>query len=119
MEPSNTAGWEWSPDEIRRVGYRVADLVADYLTKLPHGPVFRPFPAERAAEFLNAPPPRQGQPAEDILDQFAEQIAPHPFGNGHPRFWGWVTGTGTPLGMLADFLASGMNSFGYMRVPSG
>jgi glutamate/tyrosine decarboxylase-like PLP-dependent enzyme len=30
-------------------------------------------------------------------------------GNIHPRFWGWVIGTGTPLGMLADMLAAGMN----------
>src|SRR5205807_9368504 len=89
--------------------YRVADLIADYLTKLPQGPVFRPFPAERAAEFLNAPPPRQGQTPEDILDQFAEQIAPHPFGNGHPRFWGWVNSPPAVIGVFAEALAAAMN----------
>ena len=30
-------------------------------------------------------------------------------GNIHPRFWGWVMGNGTPLGMLAEMLAAGMN----------
>jgi len=34
-----------------------------------------------------------------------------PFTNGnlHPRFFGWVQGNGTPLGMMADMLASGLN----------
>ncbi|HEY2850616.1 MAG TPA: pyridoxal-dependent decarboxylase, partial [Gemmatimonadaceae bacterium] len=27
----------------------------------------------------------------------------------HPRFWGWIQGSGTPLGMMADMLAAGMN----------
>src|SRR6185312_14713106 len=26
-----------------------------------------------------------------------------------PRFWGWIQGSGTPLGMMADMLAAGMN----------
>jgi glutamate/tyrosine decarboxylase-like PLP-dependent enzyme len=30
-------------------------------------------------------------------------------GNIHPRFWGWVIGTGTPLGALSEMLAAGMN----------
>ncbi|MEO8227885.1 MAG: pyridoxal-dependent decarboxylase, partial [Gemmatimonadota bacterium] len=30
-------------------------------------------------------------------------------GNLHPRFWGWVMGNGTPLGMMADMLAAGIN----------
>ena len=30
-------------------------------------------------------------------------------GNIHPRFWGWVEGTGTPFGMLAEMLAAGLN----------
>src|SRR5262249_48153806 len=29
--------------------------------------------------------------------------------NIHPRFWGWVQGNGTPLGMMADMLAAGIN----------
>jgi glutamate/tyrosine decarboxylase-like PLP-dependent enzyme len=30
-------------------------------------------------------------------------------GNIHPRFWGWVEGTGTPFCMLAEMLAAGVN----------
>jgi aromatic-L-amino-acid decarboxylase len=36
-------------------------------------------------------------------------VLPFTNGNRHPRFWGWIQGNGTPLGMMADMLAAGMN----------
>jgi glutamate/tyrosine decarboxylase-like PLP-dependent enzyme len=38
----------------------------------------------------------------------------------HPRFWGWVQGNGTPLAMLADMLAAGMNPHmaGFNQAPA-
>jgi aromatic-L-amino-acid/L-tryptophan decarboxylase len=40
---------------------------------------------------------------------FLTHVLPYPMGNIHPRFWGWVIGGGSPLGMLAELLAAGMN----------
>ena len=40
---------------------------------------------------------------------FVDKILPYPMGNIHPRFWGWVIGTGTPFGVLAEMLAATMN----------
>lgn len=31
-------------------------------------------------------------------------------GSFHPHFWSWVIGTGSPLAMLAEMLAAGLNS---------
>jgi aromatic-L-amino-acid decarboxylase len=36
-------------------------------------------------------------------------VRPYPNGNIHPRFWGWVMGTGTPQTAMADFLSSVVN----------
>jgi glutamate/tyrosine decarboxylase-like PLP-dependent enzyme len=58
---------------------------------------------------LKEPVPHEGEGAEAVYRQFKENVLPYPNGNLHPRFWGWVQGTGTPLGMMADMLASGMN----------
>jgi glutamate/tyrosine decarboxylase-like PLP-dependent enzyme len=44
-----------------------------------------------------------------VYQEFVENVLPYTNGNRHPRFWGWVQGNGTALGMLADMLASGMN----------
>jgi aromatic-L-amino-acid decarboxylase len=46
---------------------------------------------------------------EAVYAEFVERIRPYPNGNNHARFWGWVQGTGTPLGMMADMLAAAMN----------
>jgi glutamate/tyrosine decarboxylase-like PLP-dependent enzyme len=45
-----------------------------------------------------------------VYESFKSAVLPYPTGNIHPAFWGWVMGTGTPVGMLADMLASGMNA---------
>ena len=37
-------------------------------------------------------------------------ILPYAAGNVHPGFMGWVHGGGTPVGMLAEMLAAGLNA---------
>ena len=103
------SGFEWSADEIRRVGYRVADLVAEYLTDLPSGAVFRPVPSDLADALLAAPVPEHGEGADTILDRFASSVAPFAFGNGHPRFYAWVNSPPAVIGVMAEALAATMN----------
>jgi aromatic-L-amino-acid/L-tryptophan decarboxylase len=100
---------QWSADEIRRVGYRAVDLIAEHLTRMPDRPVFSPVPAALADAFLAEPAPTEGQSADEILDQFERSVAPYPFGNGHPRFYGWVNSPPTVMGIFADALAAAMN----------
>src|SRR6185437_5840842 len=87
-------GWEWSAEEIKRFGYQVVDLIADHLTQLPERPVWQPYPA---------------QDADALLAEFASQVAPYPFGNGHPRFYAWVNSPPTVVGIFAEALAAAMN----------
>jgi aromatic-L-amino-acid/L-tryptophan decarboxylase len=99
----------WTPDEIRRVGYRVVDLIANHLADLDREPVFTPVPRELAERALSAPAPADPSSADDILREFSETIEPYPFGNGHPRFWGWVNSPPAVIGIFADALAAAMN----------
>jgi glutamate/tyrosine decarboxylase-like PLP-dependent enzyme len=101
--------WVWTPDEIRRVGYRVIDLIADHLGSLPSRPVFAPVPRELAASLLDEPAPQAGLTPDGILERFRSTIEPYPFGNGHPRFFGWVNSPPTVMGIFADALAAVMN----------
>ena len=80
----------------------------DYLRTARERPVWRPVPADVRAR-LSGPVPREPTPAAAVYEEFKRDVLPYPTGNTHPRFWGWVIGTGTPLAMLADMLASGMN----------
>ena len=100
---------DWTREEIQRIGYRVVDLIADHLSTLPSEPVFHPVPPELVRQFLSTPAPVAPVPPHDILRAFEETIEPYPFGNGHPRFWGWVNSPPAVMGVFADALAAAMN----------
>ena len=109
IEAADLGSHGWPAEEIRRVGYQVVDLIAQYLTALPAGPVFQPVPAAQVEAFAAAPPPEHGTAPSAVLDEFARTIAPYPFGNGHPRFYGWVNSPPAVMGVFAAALAAAMN----------
>lgn len=95
-------------DSLRVLGHRMVDEMLDYLRTVRERPVWQPIPLE-TKEYLKQPAPIQAQGAEAAYEDFREYVLPHPMGNIHPRFWGWVIGTGTPTGALAEMLAATMN----------
>lgn len=97
---------DWS--QLRALGHRMIDDMFSYLETVREREVWQPMPDEVRQAF-NEPLPAEGRPAETVYDEFCRNVMPYPMGNIHPRFWGWVMGNNTPLGMLADMLASGMN----------
>jgi glutamate/tyrosine decarboxylase-like PLP-dependent enzyme len=104
LDPADAAEWE----ELRQLGHLMVDDMLEYLRTVRERPVWQPVPAEVRARLAGAAP-RTPTPAADVYDEFKRDVLPYPTGNIHPRFWGWVIGTGSPLAMLADMLASGMN----------
>ncbi len=95
-------------DAFRRLAHRMVDDMVDWLETVEERPVWRPVPAD-VRERFTGPVPRAGTDPEAVYQEFRDFILPYPTGNTHPRFWGWVRGAGSPLGMMADMLASGMN----------
>jgi len=95
-------------DEVRRLGHRMVDDVLDYLRSVRERPVWqRPPQAVRAR--LRGAAPRAPEGMERAYRDFVENVLPYPSGNIHPRFWGWVMGTGTPFTVLAEMLAAAIN----------
>ena len=105
LDPGNAKEWE----ELRALGHRMVDDMLGYLRTARERAAWRPVPPDVRAR-LAEPVPHGPTPAETVYEQFTRDVLPYPTGNVHPRFWGWVIGTGTPLAMLADMLASGMNA---------
>ena len=103
-ESLDPADWQL----MRSLGHRMIDDIMTYLETVRTRPVWQPIPENIKASFKQ-PLPLEPQGAEQAYEDFLESVLPHPMGNIHPRFWGWVIGTGTPLGMLAEMLAAGMN----------
>jgi aromatic-L-amino-acid/L-tryptophan decarboxylase len=96
-------------EDLRRDGHRMLDDMFDHLETLRDRPVWQaPPPDELAA--IHEPLPRAPTDLRDVHAQFARSILPYSSGNAHPGFMGWVQGGGTPVGMLAEMLAAGMNA---------
>jgi aromatic-L-amino-acid/L-tryptophan decarboxylase len=99
------ADWE----AHRALGHRMLDDMIDHLRDLRLGPVWRPLP-EKTRAVLRAPLAMEGADPAAVYARFRETVLPYATGNTHPRFMGWVHGGGTPLGMLAEMLAAGLNA---------
>ena len=99
------ADWE----RFRSAAHEALDDAIDFMRDVRERPVWQPVP-EHAKEALRAPMPEQAAPFADVYAEFKSTIAPYVTGNIHPRFWGWVHGSGTPGGAMAELFAAMMNS---------
>ena len=104
-ESLDPGDWE----SIRALGHRMLDDMLDYTRALGQRPVWQHMPDEVKAHFTGALP-LDPQPPEAVYEEFQRYVLPFPIGNIHPRFWGWVLGTGTVTGALAELLATFLNT---------
>jgi aromatic-L-amino-acid decarboxylase len=96
-------------ESMRKLGHKMLDDMLDYVKTVRQRPVWQHVPESVKAHF-SSPVPQQPQPPEEIYKEFVEKVLPYPMGNIHPRFWGWILGTGTVMGAFAELLAASMNT---------
>jgi glutamate/tyrosine decarboxylase-like PLP-dependent enzyme len=94
---------------FRDQGHRMLDDMFDHLETLRDQPVWRPIPQAVRQRFRSAPPTGPS-PLAEAHESFMRDVLPYAGGNLHPGFMGWVQGAGTPVGMLAEMLAGGLNA---------
>lgn len=94
---------------FRAASHAALDDALDFLQTVRDRPTWQPVPAEVRERFA-APLPVEPTPFEDVYREFARSVFPYPTGNVHPRFFGWVHGSGTPSGAVAELLAATMNA---------
>ncbi|MFZ0217394.1 MAG: pyridoxal-dependent decarboxylase [Candidatus Dormiibacterota bacterium] len=92
--------------EFRRLAHQAVDLAADYLEAVPSRPVVQPITTAERAGLLDRELPGRGIAAEALLATVRHDLFPHPMGNGHPRFFGWVNSPPLPVGAVAEMLAA-------------
>ncbi len=96
-------------DEFRIEAHHMLDDMIDYIEHIRERPVWQPIPGEMRDLFREALPARPSALAS-AHETFMRAVLPYATGNVHPGFMGWVHGGGTPVGMLADMLAAGLNA---------
>jgi len=96
-----------SPADFRILAHQLSDFTADYLDSLPNLPA---FPSNLSGEAVNhlftmeVPLAPMGEHAFDPLADIFALARPN-----SPRFFGYVFGSGLPIGALGDFAASVLN----------
>jgi glutamate/tyrosine decarboxylase-like PLP-dependent enzyme len=98
---------DWS--SFRAQAHRMLDDMLGYIETIRERPVWQPAPDEVRAHF-HSPAPRQGEDIAQVHAEFLRDVLPFAQGNVHPGFMGWVNGGGTPVGMVAEMLAAGLNA---------
>jgi aromatic-L-amino-acid decarboxylase len=96
-------------NDFRTAGHAAVDLLADYLGKLPEGPVWQAMDPAVRERLLTLPLPRAGRGLDELVADIGGHVLPYPMGNGHPRFFGWVNAAPAPAGVLATLAAAAMN----------
>ncbi len=96
-------------EAMRQLGHRMVDDMVSFLQDVRERPVWQPIP-EKIQQQFKKPLPKDPQDPEQVYQEFQKNIQPYPMGNIHPRFWGWVIGTGTPMGAMSEMLAATINS---------
>ena len=102
LDPSDWPGF-------RTQAHRMLDDILDYVENIRERPVWQPIPDEVRSRFRSELPEAPSDLAA-VHQEFMRDILPFNTGNVHPGFMGWVHGGGTPVGMLAEMLAAGLNA---------
>ncbi|MEE9592388.1 MAG: aminotransferase class V-fold PLP-dependent enzyme, partial [Thermoplasmata archaeon] len=97
------------PDAFRKVGHRVIDRIADYYRDIRRVRVFPPRTSTQVASDFDEPLPHEGQDPNAILEAWEERVLPNATHLGSPRYFGFVNGSGTMMGTLAEALAAAVN----------
>lgn len=94
-------------DAFRAQAHRMLDAAVDRMATYREGPVWSPMPEALKADYTE-PLPVEGLGPEATQAHMAA-LLPYGGGNTHPRFFGWVQGSGTPGNLMADITAAALN----------
>ena len=97
---------------FRTLGHQLVELLADRLESVPRGPVTHNESPSAVRDVLDltGPLPEQGTAPGPLLERTATLLFEHSLFNAHPRFFGYITASPAPIGMLGDFLAAAVNA---------
>jgi glutamate/tyrosine decarboxylase-like PLP-dependent enzyme len=108
---SGRSSLELDAETMRRLGYRVVDLLVDRISGLDADVAWRGADRARLDALLDTRPPAGPRDFEVLLEKLRTDVFAYAARVDHPRFFAFVPGSPTWPGILGDFLAAGHNVF--------
>lgn len=101
---------ELSKEEFQQIGYDLIDQIAELFDTMEKRPVTTAKrPSELKKILGDRSLPENGIPPTELVAQTTDLLINNSLFNGHPKFFGYITSSPAPLGVLADLLASSIN----------
>lgn len=95
---------------FRDLGRRTVDLAADYLEQLDSRPAVNVVPDDERRLLMGIALPDEGMQAHDMLAFLEQHVMPWPLPASHRRSYGWICSPSAPIAILADTIATTMNT---------
>jgi aromatic-L-amino-acid/L-tryptophan decarboxylase len=95
--------------EFRESGHRLVDLLADHLEHVEERPLFPNVEPRFLADLFREPLPQTPTSLAGVLAEVEKKVLPYCSQVNHPGYFGLITPTPNPAGILGDLIASALN----------
>src|SRR5436190_24353826 len=96
-------------DQHESLGRAVTKLISEHAERLDSAPVTSRATPDELRKLFDEPLPQAGLGADEVLDQFAREVAPHAMQVPSPHYFGQFNPTPLAIGVWADALCSSLN----------
>src|SRR5687768_6864995 len=96
---------------MRRLGHRVADIVAEHLGTIREERVIASLPRSELGKSLQRGAPAEGIEFDDLIATLQSSVFPYHAREPHPGFLAYVPSCPTFPAVLGDWIATGYNFF--------
>ena len=98
-------------ETMRRLGHRVADIVAEHLGTIREQRVIASLPRSELGKSLQRSAPAEGIEFDDLIATLQSSVFPYHAREPHPGFLAYVPSCPTFPAVLGDWIATGYNFF--------
>ena len=107
--PAPLPDLDFHPDRVRKMIDDAADLVQEYLERLPSLAIDRPRTAAEVRDLVAQEIPEEGISDAALGEYLRSIVFDSAMYTGHPAFLAYVSGSGTAPGAVADLIAAAIN----------
>jgi len=95
--------------EFRDAGHRLVDLLADFLDTALDRPLFPHIDPSAMTQLFDEPLPTEPSSLDAVIDEVEAKVLPNATQLSHPGYFGLITPSPLPAGILGDLVASALN----------
>ena len=95
--------------EFREAGHRLVDMLANFIDTAESRPLFPQVDPAAVTRLFDEPLPQEPSSLDAVIDAVETKVLPNATQLSHPGYFGLITPSPLPAGILGDFIASALN----------